>query len=100
MTNELPLLAYAGRVPAQSHSVTSCEAADRIKKHIGPLHERVLAYLRGNPATDEEMCDALALGGNTLRPRRRELELNGLIENSGTTRPTKAGRNAVLWKLA
>lgn len=37
--------------------------------------------------------------GNILRPRRRELELMGIVEDSGKTALTRSGRSAVIWKL-
>jgi hypothetical protein len=91
---------YRGEPPAQSHSQTSIAAAASIKKSIGPLHKRILAYLKSNPSTDEEIMDALDMGGNTERPRRRELELMGRIIDSGKTRLTRSRRLAVVWRLA
>jgi len=92
-------LPYKGEPPAQKHSATSQAAAQSIVKSIGPLHTRVLAYLTANPkgATDERLMSELDLGGNTLRPRRRELQLMGLIRDSGATALTRSGRNAVVW---
>jgi hypothetical protein len=93
--SERTLFDYVAEVepdpPCQRHSVTSREAADAIKPD---------AYLRGrgeDGATDEEMQDALGMGGSTQRPRRRELELAETVRNSGRTRRTKSGRNAVVW---
>lgn len=93
---------YRGDPPAQRHSVTSIAAAQSIRKSIGPLHQRILDHLKTCPlgATDEEMMDALDMGGNTERPRRRELELMGRITDSGKTRLTRSGREAVIWRLS
>ena len=95
---------YRGEPPAQSHSPTSLAAAESIRKVIGPLHKRILEYLREvehfGGSTDEEMQINLDMGANTQRPRRRELELMGKIQNSGTTRRTKSGREAVVWRNA
>jgi hypothetical protein len=85
--------------PAQRHSQTSKAAAAQIKKAIGPLHKLILAHLKDKPSTDEEIMSALDMNGNTERPRRRELELMGKIEDSGKTRRTKSGRDAVIWRL-
>jgi hypothetical protein len=95
-------LPYNGEPPSQAHSTTSRAAGASIKKHIGPMHKRVLAYLNERPdhgATDDEMIEALVMGGNTLRPRRRELELMERLWNSGRTRPTTSGRAAVVWTI-
>lgn len=95
---------YRGEPPAQKHSPTSQAAAASIKKAIGPLHREILDYLRRaevrvTGATDEEMQIKLDMGANTQRPRRRELELMGRVEDSGKTRQTKSGREAVIWRF-
>jgi hypothetical protein len=93
---------YNGSPPAQAHSQTSQEAAEKIRHRIGPLHARILDCLDKYPAgkTDEQLMNALDLGGNTLRPRRRELQLMGLLTDSGRTALTRSGRNAVVWVKA
>lgn len=48
-------------------------------------------------ATLNELEAALGISGNTVRPRRLELEQSGLIEDSGLRRPTPSGRQAVVW---
>lgn len=99
MTDQLDLLSYSP--PAQKHSATSQAAAKSITPHLGPLHRAVLGLLGEHPdgLTDEEMMDLLDLGGNTVRPRRRELQLMGRIKDSGRVRPTKSGRDAVVWVI-
>lgn len=93
---------YRGEPPSQAHSPTSIKAAQQIKKAIGPLHIRILAHLEKHPdgATDEEIMAALDMPGNTERPRRRELQQMGKIVDSGETRRTKSGREAVVWRTA
>lgn len=90
---------YRGEAPFQAHSETSKSAAKKIKKSIGPLHQRILDYLDAHPegATDEHLCDAIGFCGSTERPRRRELELLSRVKDSGRTAPTKSGRQAVIW---
>jgi hypothetical protein len=92
---------YSGEPPHQAHSTTSAAAARSIAPRIGDLHRRIIAWLRGHPqgATDEEMQDDLDMPANTQRPRRRELQLAGYVEDSGKTRLTRSGRNAVVWRL-
>lgn len=93
---------YNGAAPFQKHSETSTEAAKGIEKKIGPLHQKILEWLKNHPAgaTDERLCAELDLEGNTLRPRRRELELMKKIFNSGRTEATQSGRQAVVWVLS
>lgn len=101
MGNDLFDLPYNGEPPAQKHSATSKAAAEEIKDKIGPLHRNVLGALNiCGPMTDEELCLRIGLGGNTLRPRRRELQLMGKIRDSGRKRQCRSGRQAVVWELA
>ncbi len=85
--------------PAQRHSETSRAAAAAIKPKIGPLQWKVLAFLRlfKTGATDEEMQIRIPMGANTQRPRRRELELMGLVVDSGARRMNASGKLAVVW---
>ena len=90
---------YGGEPPSQRHSDTSQAAATAIKAKVGPLQRRVLDYLLAHPAgaTDEQLMDALHLDGNTLRPRRRELQLMGSLQDSTHRDTTRSGRAAVMW---
>jgi transcription initiation factor IIE alpha subunit len=83
------------------NSATSKAAADSIgSKKLGDLHRRVYSYIkRTGGCTDEEGQNALALAQNTYRPRRRELELQGYLIDSGKTRLTRSGRKAVIWTI-
>lgn len=92
---------YGGDPPSQKHSGTSQAAAAQIKYKVGDLHRAILSHLlEVGGATDEQLMDALDMGGNTERPRRRELQLMGYIEDSGKTAVTRSGRSAVVWILS
>ncbi len=88
--------------PFQRHSEFSRAAAQSIVKHSGHDRQRVLAYLKDHPAgaTDEAMGGALGLSGNTLRPRRRELQQAGLVKDSGRYELTASKRKATVWVAA
>lgn len=89
---------YRSEPPRQNHSSTSRAAAASIAPMLGKLQRRVLNCLKAEgPMTDEEIGERCELGGNTVRPRRCELEAKGLIYDTGQTRRTKSGRSAVLW---
>jgi len=94
-------LPYNGGAPYQKHSNTSRAAAAAIKRRIGPMHQKIIKYLQDNPrgATDEALGDELRIAMNTLRPRRRELQLMGRVRDSGRTGFTMSGRAAVIWIL-
>ncbi len=87
--------------PAQRHSPTSVAAAESVQPHAGTQRAAVLEYIRGrgvDGATDEEIAEALAISGNAARPRRIELLTARLVCDSGRTRATHSGRDAVVWK--
>jgi len=90
---------YRGEPPA-SNETTSRSAAEAIKPDRNRLRARVLRHLAiSGGATCDEVCEALGMGGNTARPRIRELVLLGRIADSGLTRPTASGRRAIVWMV-
>jgi hypothetical protein len=63
---------------------------------------RLIEYLRkrgARGATDQEAAEALELG-ESVRPRRRELEKAGLVKESGNFRQTHSGKMAIVWVAA
>ncbi len=85
-----------------SDSGTSEAAADAIEPKAGTLRAEVLAAIRAanDGLTDHEMQSALAMNPSTQRPRRVELVEHGLVVDSGRTRCTPSGRQAVVWIVA
>jgi hypothetical protein len=47
--------------------------------------------------TDEQLCDATGMAGNSLRARRIELVESGDLHAAPWTRPTRSGRMAMVW---
>lgn len=86
--------------PYQRHSDTSYTAAARVEPTAATLRREVLDFIRSRGdygATDSEVQAALDMGGNTERPRRRELQTQGFIKDSGHRRLTPSRRQAVVW---
>lgn len=85
--------------PAQRHSITSVAAADAIKPSAANLRQQVLVFIRASPdgVTDEEIQQGTGIGPSTERPRRIELVKAGAVFDSGRTRATRSGRQAVVW---
>ena len=100
--NQLQLFDEQGRAtirePAPHNGTqTSIAAAESIEPSMGRLQQIVLAYVveRGQlGATREEIETGLELGGNTVRPRVKELERKGLVRVCNDTRATRSGRAA------
>jgi hypothetical protein len=87
--------------PAQRHSATSRAAAMLMEGSAGTMRSQIYTLLLGclpGGFTDEEGQEMLSMSGNTYRPRRVELQEVGLVIDSKLTRPTRAKRQAVVWK--
>ena len=83
-----------------SGSPTSKAAADSMKPLAGQQRERVRQFFvecGQHGATQQEAELALDIPGNSIRPRCKELEEAGEIQNSGNTRKTTSGRAAAVW---
>lgn len=86
--------------PYITGSETSKAASVSIEQNIGTIRWRILALLRkcgDGGATDDELQHWTNLNPSTQRPRRIELCEAGLVRNSGQTRKTRSGRQAVVW---
>lgn len=90
-----------GSVPYQRHSATSRAAARSYVPKAGTAQEAVLAFLRArgkDGATDQECQMWLKLPGDTQRARRVRLVELQLVRDSGRTRATPSGKQAVVWE--
>ena len=86
--------------PSVKTSRTSRAAADSVISLTEAGRRAMLSMIRlagEKGCTDAELEKLLERAGNWIRPRRRELEKAGLIRDSGRTRPTASGRQAVIW---
>ena len=93
-------LALLPSAPFQRHSATSRAAAKAIEPVAGTqraLIFRLIHCWNYTGVTDSEIGRELALPGDSVRPRRGELLKAGLIVDSGRTRKTASGREAVVW---
>jgi hypothetical protein len=94
-------LTFTAPAPAHNGTPTSRAAAERIEPAAGTLRRQVLDYIRARGeqgATDEEMQDALRMNPSTQRPRRIELCDMGWVERTDTTRKTRSGRDAAVYR--
>jgi hypothetical protein len=81
-------------------STTSEAAAESVVGTAYTMRARVYAAIFGAGEygfTDDELEVLLRMRGSTVRPRRRELVLKGLIADAGFTRVTRSGRQAVVY---
>lgn len=96
------LFAFTNDLP-HNYTKESKEAAAAAKEGSARQREMVYDYIRSRGpggATREEVCEALCLGGDSVRPRIWELMGNNghdmLIRKTGHTRKTNSNRNAAI----
>ena len=97
---QLPVMPYAGRVPA-APTDTSRAAAAAIESKLGSWQRKVLrALYEWGPLSDEALERVLHCETTrTSRPRRRELELTGFVCDSGDRVMGTSGTQVILWAL-
>lgn len=87
------------KLPANP-TATQAFAAERARSNSAKQRQAVLAAIAARPSTDHELAAQLGLDGNSIRPRRKELQERGLIEPSGATRPSPSGRPCIVWRVS
>ena len=88
------------KLPFQTHSLTSYEAALALAGSSTSLKAKVMEWLIVNgPVTDKQMQEGLNMEGSTQRPRRVELQKAGLVTEIDRVKQTN-GRNATRWGVA
>jgi hypothetical protein len=92
---------YKGVPPHQRQSDTSRAAAISKLETANTERAKVYRHIRQQGsygATDEEIADAIGdPTRNTAGPRRRELVIAEVVEDSGQRRQTRRGRQATVW---
>lgn len=82
------------------HSPESQTAAEAVAPVAGTKRYAVLQFIAAqglNGATDDEIQMGLGMNPSTERPRRIELYEGRFIVKLRKTRPTRGGRQAVIW---
>ena len=79
---------------------TSEEAAGNVKHKAKVLREKCLRMLREHgDYTAQEMADLLQEHLGDVAPRLSELKTEGIIFNSGVTRPNKRGNSSMVYTM-
>jgi predicted ArsR family transcriptional regulator len=78
---------------------TSQEAARRASGTSKRLQDEVLAALRLEPATADQVAARLGKGVLGIRPRLSELREQGKIEPTGERRRNDSGASAAVWRV-
>lgn len=86
----------------RDHPETSFYAARLTLPRAGSRRHEVLkaiALSNTGGRTDHELHLQLGINLNTVRPRRKELQDDGWIEDSGLRRPTETGAPSIVWRV-
>lgn len=81
---------------------TEFEASARVRPNSGATRMRVLTFLGamgGIGATDYQIGQALQILRTSAGKRRKELQDDGYVVDSGTRRKTDTGCNAIVWRI-
>lgn len=87
-------------IVGRDHPDTSKQAALNVMPRTGTQRLAVLEAVangRDGGMTDEEIRDELGLRYSSECARRKELVDGGWLEDSGRTRPTSTGQEAIVW---
>ncbi len=85
-----------------SGSATSRAAARSVQHRVGTDCGRILELLIGQRSYGATCCEIermLGLSHQTASARVRQLAKASMIEDSGSTRATRTGRQAIVWRL-
>lgn len=81
-------------------SATSEAAARRVAPRVKSQRARILEFLKEHgPATDHDIGAALGLSGDSVRPRRFALVVDGLVVRVDEKGITASGNEATRWGL-
>jgi len=81
-----------------NYTKTSKDALATIKPKIKTKREQVYDLLKVNPLTNYQIADELKMPLSSVCARVHELQECNLVINSGLTRETKYGKQAIVWK--
>ena len=81
-----------------NYTETSQEALATIKPKIKTKREQVFDLIKLKALSNYEISDELDMPLSSVCGRVHELQELNLVENSGMTRKTKYGKQAIVWK--
>ena len=81
-----------------NYTKTSQDALATIKPKIKTKREEVYEFIKFQSSTNYEIADELDMPLSSVCGRVHELQELNLIENSGKTRKTKYGKQAIVWQ--
>jgi len=83
---------------SHNYTDTSKSAYNKQKPKLKTKREQVYDLIKLNALTNYEISDELDMPLSSVCGRVHELQELNLIENSGKTRKTKYGKQAIVWQ--
>ncbi len=83
---------------AHNYTDTSKSAFNKQKPKLKTKREKVFEYIKTESSTNYQIADELKMPLSSVCARCRELQLLGLIEDSGIRRETPYGKTAIVWQ--
>ena len=85
--------------PAYNYTETSKSAYIKQKPKLKTKRELVLEFVKSQPSTNYQIADELEMPLSSVCARVHELQECNLVINSGLTRETKYGKQAIVWEI-
>ena len=95
MLKQLSLLNYK----SHNYTDTSIRAYGKKILKLQGLRLKVLEWLENKSSTNFETAESLEMTLSSVCARCRELQLLGLVEDSGNRRSTANGGTAIVWRV-
>ena len=88
------------QTPPFSNPTTSYAAARSMTARVPNIRERVFSLIKASGGMTADAIEAeLGMSHQTVSARVNELARLGQIHDSGRRRPTRSGRNAIVWSV-
>lgn len=84
--------------PGFSNTDTSRAAAAHVAPRAASLRRRVWDLLRDRPATGEDLAFMMSANLYSVLPRLSEMQLDGMVRDSGARQKTQNGCYAIVWE--
>ena len=85
--------------PAHNYTETSKSAYNKQKPKLKTKREKVLEFVKSQSSTNYQIADELEMPLSSVCARVHELQECNLVINSGLTRETKYGKQAIVWQI-
>ena len=83
----------------KAHNYTdTSKSAFNNKKDKLTKREQVYEYIKTEASTNYQIADELEIPLSSVTARCRELQILGLVEDSGIRRETPYGKTAIVWQ--